>query len=165
MSEPTGHVWQEDWEERLYERVRTLGFPTVSGYLDQKPGIPYVQIAKELGTDIAPSQVVYAQMKEGKRAGTVRDAVQDALVRCLRRGLESGWTNRPGAPSDTRSAMVYSDWCACVKSYGGMTSLDPTLYAIWKALEKLAPPQGWLPENVHDPLVQEALRVAWPMTD
>jgi hypothetical protein len=140
-------------------RVRALGYPSVTAFLESIPAEPYLAAADRLGGDVAAIQLERVHLEEAQRAGTVRRAAIDSFVREVNYHLPGGWPHNP--TGHFRVASVYATWTTRLQ----MTNADmkPKADAVWAALTTLSPPAGWLPTRVDDPLVVTAFNRGWPL--
>lgn len=152
----------DKWEQELLSRVKAAGFADLDQFLSARPGVSHPALAEELGGPVMGVQIVTRQLNQAKARGTLRDALADALVRCLRQVLTQGWSKTPGdgVEPDFVNVTGWSTWSALVTDY----LPDPEIkHAVWNVLNTQAKP-GWLPETAKDPLIVEAFRSAWPIT-
>jgi hypothetical protein len=45
--------WEGNWPARLYERVREHGYSSLTAFAEARPTLPLVELAEELGDDLA----------------------------------------------------------------------------------------------------------------
>lgn len=143
-------TWQGDWLARIHQRVHALGFSSVVRFAEQRPRATLMQLAAELGDDVAAIQVEGALRYEAEKTGTFRKFARDLLVRCIRHDLPMGW--RIGETFDFDRAGVFANWSAGVEGL-----LDkPSRKAVWSLLKEADIPTGWLPEGPDDPFIEQA---------
>lgn len=154
-------VWGGDWQSRLYLRLNSLGFKTLREFLAQFPAEPYLKLTVRLGKDIAALQLIWLQFQEAQQQGMIREAAKDCLVREIAGQLPRGWGK--GVRVDYHTAGVYANWLT------ELTRLQPDARlvadAVWRALNDLKPPQGWLPMGPDDPLIVAAFAKGWPLPE
>jgi hypothetical protein len=119
---------------------------------------PYVKLAKRLGGDVAAVHVMWVQFEEAEHRGRVRNAAMDGLARELTAHLKRGW-----------GRGLHRQFNAAGADAGFLTLLDhahrecrPLAEAVWRALQDLCPPTGWLPSGADDPLIVAAFAKGWP---
>lgn len=152
-------AWQGNWNERILRQIRRFGSETILEFLDQFPGETYSQVADRLGDDVAPAQLQRLQFSEAKATGQLRQAAMDALVRVLKDTLPRGWN--PKEPRNSAAICAFGAWGGMVESEAKLIDPD-VLLAVWRAIEALVPGEGWVPQAVGDPLLQEAFKRGWP---
>lgn len=152
----------EAWEKKLLDRVRQRGFATVGEFVTSRPGVPYPELADELGPDILGAQVVDAQLREAREQGKLRFAAADSLVRCIRQQLPQGWgktqSQDAGVTNDFMNITAWSYWSTLFKS---VQPGDDIPDAVWSHLKESAP-LGWLPRDADDSVARGAINAAWP---
>jgi hypothetical protein len=136
----------------------------VAGYLSTRPKFSYQELADELGPDdLVAAQVENFQWLEALETGTLREAAQDSLVRCLVGSLNlRGWGE--GINFESRRARAFAHWVTSLCQYGKAQDLEPFAKAVFDALERIPPPQGWSPTGPSDPHILRAFEVGWPAT-
>jgi hypothetical protein len=143
-------IWSGDWHARILERVRKLGFKTVTAYAADRIGISLVNLAEELGNhDVAGVQVMRMLIEEAVHSHTVPCALRDLVVRWLREVLPHGWRHPLDEDARVRVAGALSRWATELQPH-----LDRTLTI--KASKELLDtelPMGWLPEGPDDPVI------------
>src|SRR5690349_7316422 len=86
------HSWEGNWKVRLYERVRDLGYDSLTAFAAARPAVPLYLLAEELGEDdVAAVQVFSGLLAEAERRKQVTRLVRDVLVRELAEGFPDGW--------------------------------------------------------------------------
>jgi hypothetical protein len=147
-----------DWRRKIETRLRALGCATVTAFLAKFPAEPYIRLAERLGDDIAALQLEWIQFGEATDAKAIRYAAIDSLTRELRYHLPDGW--RQSANGDFQTASAYADWIVRVEQK--KEELRPRALAVWKSLEELRPPVGWLPKGPDDSFIMAAFSKGWP---
>lgn len=153
------NVMREAYVGDLARFLRHVGCSTVEDFLRQFPGKPYVDIAAEY-TDLTGAGLVRAQMEEARTRGTLRKAAMDVLVRELNGHLPGGWGQGDRVQFHTGGA--YAWWVNALTVAARSPELEPAAQRIWQALIRAAPPIGWRPSSVDDPLIQSAFGEGWP---
>lgn len=162
MSDPydiAKRTWSGDWRARVAARVSALVYPSVMAFLESIPAVPYVAAADQLADDVAAIQLERMQFEEALRAGSVRQAAIDSVVRDANYHLPGGWPANPSGHFHV--AGVYADWVT--RLMGIQADLEAKGKAVWAALTALSPPAGWLPTRVDDPLIVAAFERGWPL--
>src|SRR5438132_923877 len=111
------HAWSPRWDERLTQRVRSLGYASLAEFLAAMPARPYTEVAAFLGPTVAPIQLVAAQFHEAKSKGSLREAAKDSLCRNIVEQFPDGWG--AGVNSDWRIIKALSGWSAELIATGG----------------------------------------------
>lgn len=153
------HIWQQDWPERIEDRVKAIGFQDMTALLADMPAQPNTQVAARLG-DVAPIQVISLQFREAKLTGRVQGAASDNLIRNLVEELPNGWG--VGDKANWQAVLALSNWSSELKVTGRFVELSQKLGAISDAIRKLPPPNGWLPKSTEDPILDSVFRKYWP---
>jgi hypothetical protein len=149
-------AWEGDWEGRVHQRIRQLGFTTYRDYLQARPGVSYDDLAAELSRDKALPPIAPVQL-ERMHAWTVnpderKDAMLDSLVRYFRGTLRRGWG--VGIHWEINAITALSFWSV---NWGEGPELD----SLEREIRQLNPEPGWVPQDSGDPIIQEAARRAW----
>ncbi len=152
-------VWKGDWFARAYGALRRLGFETASDFLNAHPSETYHELAERLGSDIAPVQIQHLQFLEAKESGRVRAAAMDGLARKLREHIPEGWAK--GSTAKSKAMDAYAHWAGMVETRGKNIEAG-RLLAVWRALERIGPPEGWLPSDARDDILVRAFAEGWP---
>ena len=161
---PEPGAWFSDWEPRLYGRLHERGFSSVTGFVDSRPGVSLLELAKDLGpSDIAAVQMKWALVKEAADRGDMERCARSLLVRFLRHSLPEGWHREwkdiPGDPSTPLFRKV--------GAFASLTVALPDEYdgaaeRVRLAFDAADLPEGWLPVDTDDPVVVEIFRRHWP---
>jgi hypothetical protein len=170
-------TWHGDWETRLLDRLRDLGYTNTLEFLQAFPGHSYKQLVDTIG-DCAVVQLEFLQFKEAEAADRLREAAMDCLTRNLRSYLPRGWgrsdfdSTLPASVVDwlkddevtNRSRfLIASAICHSSASLVRFGAEKPKkMVLVGKALQELNPPLGWQPAGPDDPLIVAAFAVAWP---
>ncbi len=143
-------TWSGDWHARILERVRRLGFDTVTQYAADRVGISLVNLAKELGSDdVAGIQVMHMLLEEAIRTNTVPRLLRDLLIRELRQALPQGWEYPLSDESRSKVARALGRWEIELKDH---LNDEPTFMA-GQDLMNAELPMGWLPAGPDDPVI------------
>jgi hypothetical protein len=150
-------AWDGDWEGRINETIKKLGYETYSDYLLARRGRSYRDLAAELSRDetaapIAPVQLQHLHAQTVSPAGR-REAILDSFARFLRAALRKGWGVGIHWDTDVLGAMA----CWFV-TWGEGAELD----ALRREIFRMNPEAGWVPKDSDDPILQEAARRVWP---
>jgi len=153
-------AWDGDWQERIYQGFRKLGFETYQDYLLARRGRPYEELASELsaGKDAAPiAPVQLSRMQAWTVSPAQRhDAILDSLARYLREGLRKGWG--VGIHWEIDAIIALSFWSSNWHQEGGD---EGELRALEDEIRRMNPEPGWVPIDANDPILQEAARRVW----
>src|SRR5262245_18824173 len=95
-------------EKRIVDRVTALGFASLADYIAARIGVPYTDLADELGDNVLGMHVAALQMRDARDR---RAAAADALVRALRQVLPNGWDRTDATePGVDREFVTVSGW-------------------------------------------------------
>ena len=155
--------WQGDWRSRLDSKLASLGYRDVQGFLDERQGIGYVEIAKSLGdARIAATQINGEQLRSALQSNSLRDAAKDSLMRFIVEYVPQGW--RTGKHFPHRSAAAFAAWATSIDAIVGEGSdIPPKTVRVCDVLAALPIPDGWLPRTSHDDYLEEAFAIGWPL--
>jgi hypothetical protein len=148
-----GRAWQGNMKARLYERVRKLGYDSLTAFANARPTASLVALADELGKDdIAGVQVLSGLLAEAEQHKQVTRFVRDVLVRMLCQSLPNGW---PAVLDDTHRFKV-------AKALGSWFAYTPETHKeradkAGDALLASPPPPGWRPLGPDDELLRTLL--------
>jgi hypothetical protein len=150
--------WEGNWQERLSQRFRKLGYDTFQDYLRARRARPYGQLAAELSEDPEAAPIAPVQL-ERMHAWTVSpaeryDAILDSLVRYLREYLRKGWG--VGIHWQLNANIALAFW---LSNWGDKDKDE--LRALEREIRALNPEPGWIPKDSDDPILQEAARRVW----
>lgn len=152
-------VWSYDWKARISRRLESQGVASVRDLLRAKDGKSYEEVAAELGGDIAPAQLVILHLQQCADEGSFVEGAADCLARALVSQLQQGWGR--GFRVEYRTASAFAEWLADVSHTDQSEMSAGTLELVKKSLrDEVKPPEGWLPKNGRDALIQEAFRLA-----
>lgn len=140
------------------DRLRALGFDSITAFAAARPGASMVELADELG-DLTPTAELHATLLDEARA-------QGELVRCARALLVrevhaqlDGWPTLVDHDGRTALGACLLAWAA---NLGGHVP-ELRQRAIDVALELLdAPlPAGWMPTDADDEVLLDVFRRRW----
>ncbi|MBN2530338.1 MAG: hypothetical protein JXR76_28375 [Deltaproteobacteria bacterium] len=151
-------VWSGEWKKKLLERVESKGFKTIHEMLNARKGKTYHQIALELGEDIAQAQIVMTHLQQCADEGHFIDGASECLARIIIEELTHGWNK--GFRVDYRTASAFGEWFSAVV-YTEQSEMErKELDSVSTVLRNdVCPPEGWLPEDGRDPLIQKAFDI------
>ncbi len=149
MSEQT---WQGDWPGRIQQRARALGFDAVSAYASARPTATLMELAAELGDDVAAIQVERMLRLEAVRTGDIDRFSRDLLARYLRERLPQGWRNHERF--EFQRAWMFASWSTAMDQLIDDAARD----RIWNFLEHADIPVGWLPAGADDLILTRNIR-------
>lgn len=122
----------------------------MSAFADSRPEATLLQLAAELGEDVAAIQLEGLLHAEAERNGNLDWFARDLLARCIRDQLPMGWN--ASEQFALERAGVFASWSAGVRGF-----LDKsTRKMIWEAIKHADIPAGWLPEGPDDPIIELA---------
>jgi hypothetical protein len=148
-----GRPWQGNWKVRLYERVRELGYDSLTAFADARPTSSLVALAEELGEDdVAGVQVLSGLLAEAEQRKQVTRFVRDVLIRMLSQSLPYGW---PAVMDDENRFAI-------AKALGRWFAYTPETHKsradqVMAALRSTPPPPGWRPLSPDDELLRTLL--------
>ncbi|SEN18265.1 hypothetical protein SAMN05444354_1334 [Stigmatella aurantiaca] len=150
MSE--GSAWEGNWVARLYERVRERGHTSLTAFAEARPTASLVELAEELGEDVAGVQVFKGLVEEAERNRRLTRLVRGQLVRELSESLPDGW---PAVMDDANRFKV-------AKALGAWSAYTPETHEervkqARAALRAAPPPPGWRPLGPDDELLRTLL--------
>ena len=181
------NTWSADWQQRLRNRLHSIGCESVGEYLEKHPAQSYLAVAKALGEDVAAVQLSRMQLQEVRDERSFRRVAMDSLAREISANLPNGWqlsSERPKLDAgeslwkhlaskgsevseeerkdrvEFQTAGAYAYWVTLLRSYD--QSVEPRALAVWNALKSLSPPSGWRPVGPDDPLILRAFELGWP---
>jgi len=145
--------WEGDWKARLYERVRALGFTSLTDFAAARPTASLADLAEELGKDdVAGVQVLSGLLAEAERRGKINRFERDVFVRMFNQSVPGGW---PSVLDDANRFAV-------AKALGSWIGYTPDMHQdrarkIMMALLANPPPTGWRPVSPDDELLRTLL--------
>ncbi len=151
-------------------RVRGVGYQTVTEFLRSLPSTGYKEVARLLGVDIAPIQLIRIQLSEAIESGELRSAAIDVLVR----RLAGAWTDtfssvsNEADPNHVQMLMAartsaFGAWINDVSQSATVATSGVRAWALAVARE-LSPEvkRGWIPQENFDPVLLAAFQRHWP---
>ena len=163
MNPRSNPTWAGDWGAKVYGALRRQGFESMSDFLAAHPLDTYDQVAARLGPHFAPVQIEHLQFLEAVESGRMRHAASDALVRKLHEHLPRGW--KRGDDAVNRAMLAYAEWAGIVETRAKLVGNPISAHiflAVWRALERIGPPEGWLPSDARDDILVRAFAEGWP---
>ena len=139
-------VWEPDWPFRIYERIEASGFHALSEYMASRPMCSLLDLADELGPDIAAAQLESLWFREAEERGELLALLSSLLIRRIRVAIPQGWSQ--GDEFDFELAGGLASWGRVA---GRVLSQSQRL-RVRDYLLGLSPPAGWLPVVPHDTL-------------
>jgi len=144
---------------QIQERLKSAGFSSLSDYLAARPGVPYTELADELGEEVLGMNLTALHMQT---AADKRQAAMDSLVRAFRQVLTQGWTltdaTQEGVDRDMVNIKAWAYWTSMLRE---CRPNEDVLDTIWEYINQHAKP-GWVPMTIADPIIVGAFEVAWP---
>jgi len=155
----TNDVWSEDWEKRMESRLHSLGCRSIADYMGMFSDEPYSVLAKRLGDDVAPMQLMSLQYREAAAQGQPIVAAKDSLVRILLDLNKRGWN--VGLHWKRRRVDVHVEWLNTPPMHDDL-KFEKQKEKVWQALLQSNPPDGWIPTSIQDPILKAAFEKGWP---
>jgi hypothetical protein len=153
-----GYAWRGDWQQRLFDILRSHGFETLTAFAQHRPLATLADLVTEIGEgDVAQSQLQQTLVDEARARGTLRQCAQDLLVRRLRK-VKAGWPSDRSweAQEDIRGQIIA--WRVALGE-----DYDAVSYKMIRALlDTLDLPTGWLPSGPEDPVITALFEQHWP---
>jgi hypothetical protein len=137
---------------RLHERVRERGYPSITAFADARPTASLVELAEELGEDVAGVQVLSGMLAEAERRKQVTRFVRDVLVRMLSDSVPEGWPAVLDDANRFKVAMALGSWTAYTPE-----SHKERAKRAGNTLLASPPPPGWRPLGPDDELLRTLL--------
>lgn len=148
-----GSAWEGNWKARLYERVRALGFTSITSFAEARPTASLVVLAEELGkSDIAGVQVLMGLLAEAEQRKQVTRFDRDMLVRELHESIPNGWPAVLEDPHRFPVAKALGLWIGDLPD-----AHQERARRVMMALLANPPPPGWLPQGPDDELLRTLL--------
>jgi hypothetical protein len=144
-------AWEGNWKSRIYQRVRSRGFDSVSQYASRHAGETLFALADDLGEDVAAIQVEWLLREEASVKGTTAEFARDLLIRYLRERTPDGWGVAERYDFEFEWAAAFARWTT-----GLDKSAESAADRVWEAFKKIDIPKGWLPEKSDDPILGQA---------
>jgi hypothetical protein len=158
-----GLAMKKHYESALYDRIRRLGFSSVTDFIENYPGESYYQLARwRVRPNIMPIFLMEAHAREAVKQGKVRRYAMEVLVREMRDALPSGWHHNKEKGLDVKTVSAVAELDTRLRLGGACQSDFEAVDRTWKALLALDPQIGWLPKDTDDPLIQKAFEIGWP---
>jgi hypothetical protein len=132
----------------ITKKLIDAGHTSVTEFADTWPAHTLVELATMVG-GVSAIELEACLREEARESGSLLHFARSYLVRCLRENLAAGWGG--GSQADFDVASAYGHW----KSGLGVGAAADAERAFRK-LKELRPPDGWLPEGEHDPLIEAA---------
>ena len=143
--------WRGDWQGRIYQRVRSRGFDTVTDFAAASPRATMFKLADALGTEgVNVAQLVSLMREEAERTDSVERFARSLLVHELWDLVPKGWRVDPGGGFgfDFKAASALaSTWSWLPES---ARNLMDRMGRIMMAADL---PTGWLPDGPDDPVL------------
>jgi hypothetical protein len=137
-------------EEHLNERLFQQGFDDVIEFAKCHPDLNYEELARILDKDLVPIQLLWSLREEAIRKGEINWFAKDSLVRNVREICQEGWLLGEDAEFDAIHAR--SSWISEMVVLG--EGIRKKAELVRDRLKMIAP-QGWLPIDVNDSVIQE----------
>jgi len=151
-------AWIGDWHQRIDDGVIRLGFASLDHFFLARPGRGYEALARELGEDVAPLQLVWRHLRECRGDDEFLDRAADSLMRHLVEHLKRGWMRGVNFEFNVVSAIV--TWSGEVERAGHRAGTRQLTESVIRALRQLSIPEGWLPSTREDNYIKDAFHTA-----
>jgi hypothetical protein len=170
-----GQAWSVDWRARLFERLRSRGFSTVTAFAESRPTTSTIELADELSTDIAgqvnhsdvaADQVIRIWREEARRDGEeaterfARRFLVGELCRDLSDGWRADWKGAEAQSAMSRMTALTARWASYMGDEYDLAS-ERVLDAMLAAGREGSIPERWCPTSADDPLLVEIFRRHW----
>lgn len=145
--------WQGNWKARLYERVRELGYDSLTAFAEARPTASLVALAEELGNgDVNAVQVFSGLVAEAEQRDQFTRLERGQLVRELSGGLPDGWPALMDRKARFAVAKALSSWISFTPE-----AHQARASQVGDALLANPPPAGWRPLGPDDELLRTLL--------
>jgi hypothetical protein len=152
-------------ESALHERLAIMGYRSVTDFFKAFPGCWIFDLNdKQFQSSLMPILLEIAHAVEAQANGCLREFAVDRLIRGLRFNLPKGRIHVEGKPLTMATISAIADVKVLLDGLGAATEKERVTTS-WQELLKLAPPLGWRPKVVDDPLVDQAFERGWPVAD
>jgi hypothetical protein len=144
------NAWEGNWKARLSERVRALGFTSLTAFAEARPTASLVELAEELGKDdLAGVQVLSGLLAEAEQRRQVKRFERDVFVRMFTQSVPNGW---PAVLDDANRFAVAEGLARWI---GYTPEVDKErARQVMMALLANPPPPGWRPLGPDDELLR-----------
>lgn len=146
-----GTSWRGDWHARIYARVRSRGFDTVSEFAAANPRATLFELVGRLGSeDVNVAQIVALMRGEAERTDTVERFARSLLVHELWELVPKGWRVDPGDgfEFDFKAASAFASTTASLPD-----SARDVIARLGRIMMAADIPVGWLPDGPDDPIL------------
>jgi hypothetical protein len=148
-----GSAWKGNWKARLHERVRGLGFASLTAFAEARPTASLVALAEELGKDdVAGIHVCMGLLAEAQQRRQLARFERDMLVRELNKCIPNGWPAVLEDPYRFPVAKALGLWIGDIPE-----AHQERARKVADALLANPPPPGWLPLSPDDELLRALL--------
>ncbi|MCY1040828.1 NUDIX hydrolase [Corallococcus sp. bb12-1] len=145
--------WQGNWKARLHDRVRELGFTSLTAFANARPTASLVALAEELGKDdIAGVQILSGLLAEAEQRKQVARFERDVLARMLSQSLPDGWPMMMDDANRFAVAKALGRWSAYTPE-----AHEERISRAGDALLAHPPPAGWRPLGPDDDILRMLL--------
>jgi hypothetical protein len=144
------NVWTYNREERLQGSLLKQGFDDAIEFAKCHPDLTYDELVRILDNDLAPIQLLWILREEAIQKGETNWFAKDSLVRNIREICEEGWLL--GEDGEFDAIHARSSWMSEIVSLG--QDIEKKAELVRDKL-KLIAPQGWLPADINDPIIQK----------
>lgn len=145
-------AWEGNPDKRIYARVKERGYSSVKNFAEERATKSYIELAEELGEDVAGIQIEAVLADEYQDANELVRFIKSNFVRSIWKNFPNGWDidENPTLKRAYIYGKVSSSFTEIIqnKIEKGWNNLvkSPNLY------------KGWLPQNADDPILTEAFK-------
>jgi hypothetical protein len=162
------NVWTPDWQERIRDAARSLGYEDCYSFVMSRPGASFGEMFGELRNSIEErNSIAFSQLSEvfycdAHRRGLLRDAFAEALARSIRNSLKSGWNRGKKVRERRIDARMGWPFPHLVSHANWRHSQwHMAQERAWQLLEGAQPSDEWCPADGNDAIVQDVISKIW----
>lgn len=144
--------------DRAQAELRSVGCSALD-FLAAHRGLATIALAKELNRGASAFGLLMVIYAEARRQGVVRETAKDLLIREILNKFPDGWSLvGKMSPPVKLSSWIY-DLDRCIRD----NRIEEYADAIIRDLTKdHPPPEGWKPQVMNDPVIDEVFDRFWP---
>jgi hypothetical protein len=145
--------------EGAKKALRLAGYGALE-FIKSHPGLSTIELAKELNRGASALGLIMAIYEEALRAGTLRNAAKELLIRKIRQEFPEGWLSG----GTVGAGVKLGSWDYEIGKYIQDPNTGQYATAIIRHLTIDDPPtDGWKPQAPKDPLIEELFDRYWPV--
>ncbi len=138
------------WKARIHERIRELGYDSLTAFAEARPTVSLVELAEEFGKDdISAVQLLSVLVAEAERNHQMTRLVRGQLVRELSESLPDGWPPVMNDVNRFEVAQALAFWFGFIPETHKQRAEQ-----VMAALRSAPPPPGWRPLGPDDELLR-----------